>query len=158
MIIQRDIFMFFLMIFSLLLYVTKIIKSSYLRGWKPANDWHFCNQSILKIVLVFRKFSVKLLINESTTFSIDNQNKPTAGASNACKLTNSCWPCRICGDTALDKNIHESVSAQIKKNFAKSKWKVSASIESQSILLKKQNEYWQEWEHILYTFAVFLLQ
>lgn len=32
---------------------------------------------------------------------------------------------RIAGDTALDKNIHESVSAQIKKNFAKSKWKVS---------------------------------
>ncbi|KAK1795695.1 hypothetical protein P4O66_001182 [Electrophorus voltai] len=30
---------------------------------------------------------------------------------------------RISGDTALDKNIHESVSAQIKKNFAKSKWK-----------------------------------
>uniref|UniRef100_A0A671N5C4 Calcium/calmodulin-dependent protein kinase Ib n=1 Tax=Sinocyclocheilus anshuiensis TaxID=1608454 RepID=A0A671N5C4_9TELE len=29
----------------------------------------------------------------------------------------------IAGDTALDKNIHESVSAQIKKNFAKSKWK-----------------------------------
>lgn len=32
---------------------------------------------------------------------------------------------RIAGDTALDKNIHESVSAQIRKNFAKSKWKVS---------------------------------
>lgn len=32
---------------------------------------------------------------------------------------------RIAGDTALDKNIHESVSAQIKKNFAKSKWKVN---------------------------------
>uniref|UniRef100_A0A8C7W1M3 non-specific serine/threonine protein kinase n=1 Tax=Oncorhynchus mykiss TaxID=8022 RepID=A0A8C7W1M3_ONCMY len=31
----------------------------------------------------------------------------------------------IAGDTALDKNIHESVSAQIKKNFAKSKWRVS---------------------------------
>uniref|UniRef100_A0A674EVS8 non-specific serine/threonine protein kinase n=1 Tax=Salmo trutta TaxID=8032 RepID=A0A674EVS8_SALTR len=29
----------------------------------------------------------------------------------------------IAGDTALDKNIHESVSAQIKKNFAKSKWR-----------------------------------
>lgn len=29
----------------------------------------------------------------------------------------------IAGDTALDKNIHESVSEQIKKNFAKSKWK-----------------------------------
>uniref|UniRef100_A0A672IEE1 Calcium/calmodulin-dependent protein kinase type 1-like n=1 Tax=Salarias fasciatus TaxID=181472 RepID=A0A672IEE1_SALFA len=29
----------------------------------------------------------------------------------------------IAGDTALEKNIHESVSAQIKKNFAKSKWK-----------------------------------
>ncbi|PKK17041.1 calcium/calmodulin-dependent protein kinase I, partial [Columba livia] len=27
------------------------------------------------------------------------------------------------GDTALDKNIHQSVSEQIKKNFAKSKWK-----------------------------------
>uniref|UniRef100_A0A452GNA7 Protein kinase domain-containing protein n=2 Tax=Durocryptodira TaxID=1579337 RepID=A0A452GNA7_9SAUR len=32
----------------------------------------------------------------------------------------------IAGDTALDKNIHQSVSEQIKKNFAKSKWKVSA--------------------------------
>lgn len=31
---------------------------------------------------------------------------------------------RIAGDTALDKNIHQSVSEQIKKNFAKSKWKV----------------------------------
>ncbi|XP_040484453.1 calcium/calmodulin-dependent protein kinase type 1 isoform X3 [Ursus maritimus] len=30
---------------------------------------------------------------------------------------------RIAGDTALDKNIHQSVSEQIKKNFAKSKWK-----------------------------------
>ncbi|XP_061428766.1 calcium/calmodulin-dependent protein kinase type 1-like [Lethenteron reissneri] len=29
----------------------------------------------------------------------------------------------IAGDTALDKNIHESVSAQIRKNFAKRKWK-----------------------------------
>ncbi|XP_060080975.1 calcium/calmodulin-dependent protein kinase type 1-like [Ylistrum balloti] len=29
----------------------------------------------------------------------------------------------IAGDTALEKNIHASVSAQIKKNFAKSKWK-----------------------------------
>lgn len=35
---------------------------------------------------------------------------------------------RIAGDTALDKNIHESVSAQIKKNFAKSKWKVNPCI------------------------------
>nr|DBA31382.1 TPA: hypothetical protein GDO54_007243 [Pyxicephalus adspersus] len=30
---------------------------------------------------------------------------------------------RIAGDTALCKNIHESVSAQIRKNFAKSKWR-----------------------------------
>uniref|UniRef100_A0A8C6X1E0 Protein kinase domain-containing protein n=1 Tax=Naja naja TaxID=35670 RepID=A0A8C6X1E0_NAJNA len=29
----------------------------------------------------------------------------------------------IAGDTALDKNIHQSVSEQMKKNFAKSKWK-----------------------------------
>ncbi|CAL8323696.1 unnamed protein product [Lota lota] len=29
----------------------------------------------------------------------------------------------ISGDTALSKNIHESVSRQIKKNFAKSKWR-----------------------------------
>ncbi|KFV15019.1 Calcium/calmodulin-dependent protein kinase type 1D, partial [Pterocles gutturalis] len=29
----------------------------------------------------------------------------------------------IAGDTALNKNIHESVSAQIRKNFAKSKWR-----------------------------------
>ena len=30
----------------------------------------------------------------------------------------------ICGDTASDKNIHGSVAEQLKKNFAKSKWKV----------------------------------
>ncbi|XP_072255154.1 calcium/calmodulin-dependent protein kinase type 1D [Pyxicephalus adspersus] len=30
---------------------------------------------------------------------------------------------QIAGDTALCKNIHESVSAQIRKNFAKSKWR-----------------------------------
>ncbi|XP_067408476.1 calcium/calmodulin-dependent protein kinase type 1B isoform X2 [Emydura macquarii macquarii] len=29
----------------------------------------------------------------------------------------------ISGDTALDKNIHSSVSAQIQKNFARSQWK-----------------------------------
>ena len=29
----------------------------------------------------------------------------------------------ICGDTASDRNIHGSVSEQLKKNFAKSKWK-----------------------------------
>lgn len=32
---------------------------------------------------------------------------------------------RIAGDTALCKNIHESVSRQMKKNFAKAKWRVS---------------------------------
>lgn len=32
---------------------------------------------------------------------------------------------RIAGDTALCKNIHESVSRQIRKNFAKSKWRVN---------------------------------
>lgn len=33
---------------------------------------------------------------------------------------------RISGDTALCKNIHESVSRQMRKNFAKSKWRVSS--------------------------------
>lgn len=33
---------------------------------------------------------------------------------------------RIAGDTALCKNIHESVSRQMRKNFAKSKWRVSS--------------------------------
>lgn len=37
---------------------------------------------------------------------------------------------RIAGDTALNKNIHESVSAQIRKNFAKSKWRVSLMLYS----------------------------
>lgn len=32
---------------------------------------------------------------------------------------------RISGNTALEKNIHASVSEQIRKNFAKTKWKVS---------------------------------
>lgn len=34
---------------------------------------------------------------------------------------------RISGETASDKDIHESVCAQMKKAFAKSKWKVSFS-------------------------------
>ncbi|KAG7251352.1 hypothetical protein CRUP_014913 [Coryphaenoides rupestris] len=42
---------------------------------------------------------------------------------NDAKLFEQILKAEICGDTALDKNIHESVSAQIKKNFAKSKWK-----------------------------------
>lgn len=36
-----------------------------------------------------------------------------------------CVYTRIAGDTALCKNIHESVSRQIRKNFAKSKWRVN---------------------------------
>jgi len=32
--------------------------------------------------------------------------------------------CRISGNAALNKDIHASVSAQMKKNFAKSRWKV----------------------------------
>ena len=35
---------------------------------------------------------------------------------------------RISGDTALCKNIHESVSRQMRKNFAKSKWRVTAHL------------------------------
>uniref|UniRef100_A0A669EI55 Calcium/calmodulin-dependent protein kinase 1Db n=1 Tax=Oreochromis niloticus TaxID=8128 RepID=A0A669EI55_ORENI len=34
----------------------------------------------------------------------------------------------IAGDTALCKNIHESVSRQMRKNFAKSKWRVSVRL------------------------------
>uniref|UniRef100_A0A673YNQ2 Calcium/calmodulin-dependent protein kinase 1Da n=1 Tax=Salmo trutta TaxID=8032 RepID=A0A673YNQ2_SALTR len=34
----------------------------------------------------------------------------------------------IAGDTALCKNIHESVSRQIRKNFAKSKWRVRLNV------------------------------
>ncbi|XP_030358263.1 calcium/calmodulin-dependent protein kinase type 1 isoform X1 [Strigops habroptila] len=40
----------------------------------------------------------------------------------------------IAGDTALDKNIHQSVSEQIKKNFAKSKWKVRDTVGSAASL------------------------
>jgi len=32
--------------------------------------------------------------------------------------------CRISGNTALDKDIHETVSTQLKKSFARQKWKV----------------------------------
>lgn len=35
---------------------------------------------------------------------------------------------RIAGDTALCKNIHESVSRQMRKNFAKSKWRVCETL------------------------------
>lgn len=44
--------------------------------------------------------------------------------SHKCSLR-ICACVRIAGDTALCKNIHESVSRQIRKNFAKSKWRVN---------------------------------
>lgn len=34
---------------------------------------------------------------------------------------------RISGNAASNKNIHGTVSEQLKKNFAKSRWKVSIS-------------------------------
>jgi calcium/calmodulin-dependent protein kinase I len=37
----------------------------------------------------------------------------------------------ICGNAASDRNIHDSVSAQLKKNFAKSRWKVSWSFSTE---------------------------
>lgn len=33
---------------------------------------------------------------------------------------------RICGNAASNKNIHGTVSEQLKKNFAKSRWRVSS--------------------------------
>lgn len=52
---------------------------------------------------------------------------------------------RIAGDTALDKNIHESISAQIKKNFAKSKWKASpvCELRCSSLLHVCHNKAWR---------------
>ena len=35
-------------------------------------------------------------------------------------------PSRIIGETARSNDIYQSVSVQIQKNFAKSKWKVSS--------------------------------
>lgn len=37
----------------------------------------------------------------------------------------SCFSVRISGNAASDKNIKDGVCAQIEKNFAKAKWKVS---------------------------------
>lgn len=34
---------------------------------------------------------------------------------------------RISGNAASNKNIHGTVSEQLKKNFAKSRWKVNAN-------------------------------
>uniref|UniRef100_A0A8C9YCL9 Calcium/calmodulin dependent protein kinase I n=1 Tax=Sander lucioperca TaxID=283035 RepID=A0A8C9YCL9_SANLU len=55
----------------------------------------------------------------------------------------------ICGDTALDKNIHESVSAQIKKNFAKSKWKQAFNATAVVRHMRKLQlgTRWPSWKH-----------
>ncbi|RXM33783.1 Calcium/calmodulin-dependent protein kinase type 1 [Acipenser ruthenus] len=45
----------------------------------------------------------------------------------------------ISGDTALEKNIHVSVSEQIQKNFAKSQWKLAPSEDIASLQKKRQN-------------------
>lgn len=47
-------------------------------------------------------------------------------------MDSSGFSSRIAGDTALCKNIHESVSRQMRKNFAKSKWRVSQACEQTS--------------------------
>lgn len=49
--------------------------------------------------------------------------------------------CRISGNAASDRNIHSSVSEQLKKNFAKSRWKV-----------KKENR-----EHVFYIFTFIVM-
>lgn len=61
----------------------------------------------------------------------------------------NCWlssDCRIAGDTALCKNIHESVSRQMKKNFAKAKWRVSGHFLSS--FLQKYILHWTAWKEI----------
>lgn len=54
---------------------------------------------------------------------------PECGMPHKCHLPPSPFPsppiCRINGNTALHRDIYPSVSAQIQKNFAKSKWRVS---------------------------------
>lgn len=60
------------------------------------------------------------------TIAWDPVSEPTPPATYKSLLKKHlCLGFRIAGDTALSKNIHESVSAQIRKNFAKSKWRVS---------------------------------
>lgn len=48
---------------------------------------------------------------------------------------------RISGNAASDRNIHSSVSEQLKKNFAKSRWKV-----------KKENR-----EHVFNIFTLIVM-
>ena len=55
--------------------------------------------------------------------SVEEKEYSRRGKDALKHVLSSCF--RIAGDTALNKNIHESVSAQIRKNFAKSKWRVS---------------------------------
>lgn len=50
-----------------------------------------------------------------------------------------CFVFRIAGDTALCKNIHESVSRQMRKNFAKSKWRVRLRFSQLFNITKEKN-------------------
>lgn len=59
------------------------------------------------------------------SFNFQGQQHGTQGPQEHFLRKCLCLCFRIAGDTALNKNIHESVSAQIRKNFAKSKWRVS---------------------------------
>uniref|UniRef100_A0A2I3T4J2 calcium/calmodulin-dependent protein kinase n=1 Tax=Pan troglodytes TaxID=9598 RepID=A0A2I3T4J2_PANTR len=54
---------------------------------------------------------------------ISDSGRSPIGSSQWAAPKHLCLCFRIAGDTALNKNIHESVSAQIRKNFAKSKWR-----------------------------------
>lgn len=68
------------------------------------------------------KHSVKHMLTKTCNINTDTDVQSEVFMGNLCVLC-----VRIAGDTALCKNIHESVSRQIRKNFAKSKWRVSGS-------------------------------
>lgn len=48
----------------------------------------------------------------------------------------------ISGNLASDKDIYHSVSEQLRKNFAKNKWKVSKELDNFDMVLKTQRLLW----------------
>lgn len=50
---------------------------------------------------------------------------------------------RISGNAAATKNIHGTVSEQLKKNFAKSRWKVSFAVALKTFVKNSRKLYYQ---------------
>lgn len=97
------------------------------------SSWFFTKEVLKTLVHVKRKciesgksaLPKDLILKSHETEPGESQRSQSLGPVS--NVPSVCVNCRICGNEASSKNIHGTVSEQLKKNFAKSRWKVSSN-------------------------------